>query len=342
MAAFTAVAFADEVLVFVDGSQMKVESYEIRGHTVVFTTLEGKLRSVPLSYVDVATMKGASKAAVPAEESTAPVVQPVAAEPIPVAHVSPRDGPTVPTKPIANHTDARLGKAQRILELYGAGVTLLQFRRRIETQIASSSQPNRHQLLGALEQGFNDDKVLDIVTRTFVEGSSEKQLDAWLAWLTCPIARRMIETEQRARDEDEERARFARKIERRSVPESRIALVGRLDELVGGTATDVEMHLTMNDALRDTYLILPGTPVQSETDSIPETIESKLRDENRTTLLFAYQLLDVDELWGYLSYWQTHLGQRLAELMKESLVAGARFAGESTMRALEQRVADSN
>ena len=59
-------------------------------------------------------------------------------------------------------------------------------------------------------------------------------------------------------------------------------------------------------------------------------------------MLFAYRLLDADELWGYLSYWQTHLGQRLTELMKESLVEGAQFAGDSTTRALEQRVAQSN
>ncbi len=199
-----------------------------------------------------------------------------------------------------------------------------------------------HFLLGALRQGFDSGEVIDIVARTFAEGSSDKQLDSWLAWLECPLARRMIEMEKAARADVDERSRFVKKIERRPLPESRLTLVGRLDDLVATTATDVEMHLTMTEVLGDRYRSLTDTQGNDGTAVLRDQVEKRLKDENHTNLLFAYRLLDADELWGYLSYWETQLGRRLAELMKESLVAGARFAGETTARALEQTVAASN
>ena len=44
-------AYAGEVLVFTDGSRMEVQHYEIRDNVVVITTLDGKLLSVPISYL---------------------------------------------------------------------------------------------------------------------------------------------------------------------------------------------------------------------------------------------------------------------------------------------------
>ena len=44
-------AFAGEVLIFIDGSRMEVQHYEIRDNIVVITTLDGKLLSVPISYL---------------------------------------------------------------------------------------------------------------------------------------------------------------------------------------------------------------------------------------------------------------------------------------------------
>ncbi len=89
VALFTTVAQAEEDLIFVDGTRMEVESYEIRGNVVVFTTLDGKLRSVPLSYIDVAAIEGAPKVVASAEKSAAPVAPtppPKLPSTAPVAH----------------------------------------------------------------------------------------------------------------------------------------------------------------------------------------------------------------------------------------------------------------
>lgn len=55
-------AFASaDVIIFVDGSRMEIQSYEIKGALVLMTTLEGRLRSVPLSYVNMEATKRANR-----------------------------------------------------------------------------------------------------------------------------------------------------------------------------------------------------------------------------------------------------------------------------------------
>ena len=48
-------AAAAEIVAFADGSHVSVQGYELKGNLVVMTTLDGKLRSVPLSLVDLET-----------------------------------------------------------------------------------------------------------------------------------------------------------------------------------------------------------------------------------------------------------------------------------------------
>src|SRR3990172_3510348 len=42
-----------EVVTFADGTRLSVQSYELKGNLVVMRTLNGKLQSVPRSYVDL-------------------------------------------------------------------------------------------------------------------------------------------------------------------------------------------------------------------------------------------------------------------------------------------------
>ena len=47
-------AAVQKTIVFADGSRMAIQSYEIKGGSVQFTTTDGKLRSVPSSYINLA------------------------------------------------------------------------------------------------------------------------------------------------------------------------------------------------------------------------------------------------------------------------------------------------
>ena len=83
-------AAAQKTIVFADGSRMVIQSYEIKGGSVQFTTTDGKLRSVPSSYVNLAATEEANGGASPqAPAAPAPSPPPPAPEPLPVETVTP-------------------------------------------------------------------------------------------------------------------------------------------------------------------------------------------------------------------------------------------------------------
>ncbi len=48
-----AVAVAADVVIFTDGTRMRVQKYEIKNKVVVITTMDGKLRSIPSNYINL-------------------------------------------------------------------------------------------------------------------------------------------------------------------------------------------------------------------------------------------------------------------------------------------------
>jgi hypothetical protein len=93
-------AAAETVIVFVDGNQMEIRSYEVKGNLVLITTLEGKLQSVPRSYVNLVATEQRNrggKAAPPASTSpppTAPAPRPPRSAPAPKPSPEPEAMPT--------------------------------------------------------------------------------------------------------------------------------------------------------------------------------------------------------------------------------------------------------
>ena len=84
-----AVAVAADVVIFTDGTRMRVQKYEIKNKVVVITTMDGKLRSIPSNYINLdATerVNGRQRPRQPqqAQQVTpAPPPTPPAAEPAP-------------------------------------------------------------------------------------------------------------------------------------------------------------------------------------------------------------------------------------------------------------------
>ena len=48
-----AVAVAADVVIFTDGTRMRVQKYEIKNKVIVITTMDGKLRSIPSNYINL-------------------------------------------------------------------------------------------------------------------------------------------------------------------------------------------------------------------------------------------------------------------------------------------------
>ena len=84
-------AAVQKTIVFADGSRMAIQSYEIKGGSVQFTTTDGKLRSVPSSYINLAATEQANGGASP-QPPAAPAPSPPpppAPEPLPAETVTP-------------------------------------------------------------------------------------------------------------------------------------------------------------------------------------------------------------------------------------------------------------
>lgn len=105
---FVASVLSADVVVFVDGSRLEVLSFQIKGGLVLFTTPDGKLRSVPRTYVDLGSTDRANRgAAMPApRQTTRPPSpdQPPLPERPPVSEPAPAGTSPDPERPLQKPT----------------------------------------------------------------------------------------------------------------------------------------------------------------------------------------------------------------------------------------------
>jgi hypothetical protein len=105
IAALAPLVSLQQVIVFADGTEMAIQSYEVRGRIVQFTTMDGSLRSVPSSYVNLeatearnggsrGTRQAPAPPPPPAPESRPAPVEP----PLPVEAVQPEPEPMLPVE----------------------------------------------------------------------------------------------------------------------------------------------------------------------------------------------------------------------------------------------------
>ena len=69
-------AAVEQTIVFVNGTRMAVQSYEVKSGTVQFSTLEGRLQSVPRSYVNLVATEQANGGGGSDEPASAPAPPP--------------------------------------------------------------------------------------------------------------------------------------------------------------------------------------------------------------------------------------------------------------------------
>jgi hypothetical protein len=290
--------YANEVIHFVNGSRMEVEHYEIRGGVVVITTVEGKLRSFPRSYINFDLRQQPRHAIEP---------QPAALP------------------------DERRDKARRALELFGANRLLLQLRQQLFRDLAAVGGATPRQAYALVDT----ERVFEVAAGLFADQVEDRYLEAWLDWLDSPLGLRILEMERSCWTEEaaEERAVFAKRLKQQPADGYRVELMERLDKVVGATETSLEMYLAMAKAIEETFGRSVTDPPTSEVEAFRERYISRVREATRTGMLLTYQSTCDDDLWGYLTYWETGMGRRLTKLARAALLAGVRSAGQSAKRA---------
>lgn len=294
-------AYATDVIHFVNGSRMEVEHYEIQGNVVVVTTLEGKLRSFPRSYVNF--------------------------------EILPRPRHAIESQPAAL-PDERKQKARWALELFGTNRLLIQLRQQLATDLAAMGGATPRQAYALVDT----ERVLEVAADLFADQVEDQHLEAWVDWLDSPLGLRIIEMERSCWTEEaaEERAVFAERLQQQPADEYRVELMERLDGVVGATETSLEMYIAAAKAIEETFGRSVTDPPTSKEEAFRERYVGRVREATRTGMLLTYQSTCDDDLWGYLTYWETGMGRRLTKLARTALLAGVRSAGQSAGRALTE------
>lgn len=314
-----------ETLVFIDGAEMEVEKYEIKGRLLVFTTMEGRARSVPISLIDIQATEEINR--------PARTLQP--AEPPP-----PQPGDNLPRAPVAIEIAAG-GRADRAREvLVACGVKSLASRipSLVSEEVAAATQPSSGKgartseiVRDAFARAFRSESLYAAVVNAFAEHAQDPELTQALAWLRSFLARRMVGMEQSARSKESRGLlrEFATGLERHMPPATRLEMLQQLDELTGGTEAEIERRIRVHrGAIEALNLLAPEEERLSEgqIDQVLQETRSKLqaplRNQSLVNLLFTYRSADDQELADYVAYWKSESGQWLTRTTRESLSAG--------------------
>ncbi len=304
---------ADEVIVLTDGSRIEVKEFEVKENVIVFTTLDGRLRSLPLSYVDLETTQSLGRKL------------------------------TEPMELSQNHVD----NARQALTLYGVKDSVFQLGELLESQLegaeAQIPKPVLEMLRNAVRKGVDGERVFEVVVQRFALAAEEEALMAWIEWLQSPLARRIVEMEMASQspEAEEERARFVESLEQEGTPSGRIDLLRRLDEAVRATEAGMDAYFAMmkgmNQAMRS---VIPEAPAEQdqELESLRKQLAEGAKEHTIQQMLFTYRSATDPDLQSYIQYWETDSGRRFTELTTDAVMAGIAFAADAIGRAFAEDV----
>ena len=326
-----------EILVLSDGTELEVETYEIKGKVLVFATMEGRARSIALSSVDMeATEERKRRAGLPdIKEAPSPEPDQVTSRVPVVKNMSP--------------VDSAEG-FQEVLDASGVKRTVSQIPSLVSWGLAEARQLGLGEGLGtsafvqeAFDRAFRLDMIYEIVTANFADRIGNRHLAQVLAWLRSPLARRMAEMEQSARSPEGLRAlpEFAASLGQSMPPAARLEGLQRLDELTGITEGALDRRTRfMRAALEAHRRMAPEESriTEQEMDQALQKARSKLKVSMKNyslmNMLFTYRMASDEELAEYIAFWEAESGRWLSSAIQESLTAGIAHGVDTVMESI--------
>lgn len=350
-----------EVVVFSDGTEIKVETYEVRGSLFVFTTTEGRVRSVALSFVNLeATEQSNGLAGAAASAKTHPTeggpakarppeIRPPGARP----PEAPRGGSPTPARN-ERPTGELSPKVEKLLESLGLKSIIFQMPAVVSAAVAQAEKYVSGDgpevagiVLGAFEHAFQPDEIYGVVSSSFADRAEDSQLNSAMLWLRSPLARRMSDLELSARTPEGLRLlrEYAASLESTMPSAARLDMLQRLDEVTGRTEADVERRIRILRTVIESFNHLVPSEHHMTEEEIEQTVE-KVRSElhvsmknySLVNLLFTYRSASDADLGKYITFWETVEGQWLKRATEESLSAGMFHGFETAIERVAQEV----
>jgi hypothetical protein len=226
----------------------------------------------------------------------------------------------VPERFIASN---QISKAKQALALFGAERLVLRLQAQVEEELAAIEghlTSEEHQLLCATaRRRFEAKRILEAAATALAEQAQDVLLDSWIDWFQSPLAERVREvTSPSVADAAP------------AVSPHRVDLMKRLDEALGASETRLEMRLAAAIAIQD---ILPSHVQKVDEETLRARWSTPTREAAEKDLLLSYRGACDDDLWGYLTYWQSLPGRRFADLLRAAILSGVHSAGGAVQRA---------
>ncbi len=329
LAFFWASSSFGEVIVFRNGSQLEVESYEVKSNLVVFTTTEGKVRSVSLILVDLEVTGQKNLAG--------------------VSLASTGSGESSKNEPLSID---KATKVQELLESSAVKNLLYQLPTLMAAGMAQAEQlmlGNRmevdERLRRALERNCQPKQVYEAVLADFSEQAEDTRLNSALAWLRSPLSRRMIELERSAKTPEGLRLLlgYANGLDEMP-PARRLEKLQRLDEVIGLTEARVELRMQILRAVFEGFnQTVPHDRRISEEEmnkaiqKAQAQMRASLKNSSLVSLLFTYRSSSDTEIGNYLAHWESDEGLWLSRSSRDALHAGVVQGLAISLQSLRQQ-----
>lgn len=303
----TSAASATQTIVFVDGSRLDVSQLEVKGNVVVWTTSEGKLRSVPRSYVHLEATFGARP------DRTVEVL-----ELLGFRRISDRIASS------AREAAEAFGRVSRPSDLVA---------RVLVDAFARGFEPERFY------------EVASRTFRVRVTDADLEPSTAWLRTPLAQRMDRLETTAPRPTGEPFDS--FLVSLDEQPPSRGRLKLVEGIDRASRTTDAAVEMQAAMLRALiegvnrtREPERRLSASEVERAIDSTKKGLSGRAHARVRLALLYTYRDASDEDLAAYLSYLESASGRWLCDVVFESLVAAMKDAAERSGDAIAESLLD--
>lgn len=277
----------------------------------------------------------------------------------PVAPTPPQDPEPAkaPAEPKALSPEAARGPTdpkaliEEVLELSGTKKQISEFTAAVQAQLAerkAEMRPTDYTRAGqVIAESYRFDALYQAVVETFKRRYDEQRLLAVARELRSPLFKRITQLEARAAaPERMEKIRaFATRLRHDPPPPGRLALVRRLDEVVGVTETNLDiMVATLRAIATGIEPMLPPArrpkpgQLEEKLAELRAHARPQLKNELLVTLLYVYQPLTDGELGQYLAFFESETGRWYTRVAREgaltALTAAADEAGRRIGRAV--------
>jgi hypothetical protein len=235
-------------------------------------------------------------------------------------------------------------KVDEVLELFGVtdyskqlpGIILSA----LDQQQAQMEPEVYRDLRNAFEFTFTSEKLYKRVAATFTEQGGDDQLSRTLVWLQTPLSRKITALESAANTLEAMEAiqQYGALLDSQPPPQSRLALIERLDKTTGATESALEIQGALVRALLEggnSLLPEEKRPPSEQVDSLIASMRAQwrepLRQQLQVAMLYTYRDVSDEELAEYLAYWETEDGRWLTRTTNRALLdamsAASREAG---------------